>query len=100
MRKTDVFNTLKQAQLEHDISASRAELNWLNGGDHYWLERAENESDRATAVFMAMTEVVGYKYSSYKNFNEKTREMFDEYIELDREVYMLKKQRKTTEEVE
>ena len=100
MRKTDVFNTLKQTQLEHDIDALRAELNWLNGGEHYWLERAENESDRATAVFMAMTEVVGYKYSSYKNFNEKTRELFDEYLEIDRKVYMLKKQRNITEEVE
>lgn len=100
MRKTDVFNSLKQIQLEHDINSSKAELNWLNGGEHYWLERAENESDRATAVFIAMIEVVGHKYSSYTNFNEKTRELFDEYIELDRKVYMLKKQRNITEEVE
>jgi hypothetical protein len=47
-----------------------------------------------------MIEVVGHKYSSYKNFNEKTRELFDEYIEIDRKVYMLKKQRNITEEVE
>ena len=95
MKKRDVFNQLKQVQLEHDIQALRWEKRSLTDPDCAdWVRFAHTDSSKGVGIFKAISRLLGDDYDSAGNMNDESLALLETWSDLHIEVYNIKQQQK------